>query len=422
MSKYTTFDRTVLPNGIRVISESISNVHSLSIGIFIKVGSRDEPEHLSGIAHFLEHMAFKGTKTKSPKQISKLIEGGGGILNAFTSREVTGYYATVLPSEFKTALDVLTDILSNSIYPEIELVKEKEIILDELRGMLETPDDFIFEKWQEQVFPKHSLGRSILGTFETLQRIKRDDLIKFIQIHYHPINVTVAAAGNIIHKKLCDCVENKLILNSTPNTVSISDPVPLQQEHKQTIKFPSENAHLVLGTRAFAYNDKRKIPLMLLNTVLGNGMSSRLFQEIREKRGIAYSVYSFVDNYRDTGVFGIYLGTDEKKIDKACELAKKELFKLVNNPLKPNELKRIKKQVKGNLVLALESTSSRMSRIARMELYSQNYLSIDELKEKIDNTTAEEIQSVAVELWSSQNFIETRLIPDENNEKRSNFD
>lgn len=409
------YNRTVLPNGIRIVSEESSISHSLSLGIFIEVGSRDEPEQLAGIAHFLEHMAFKGTKTKTPKQITSLIESSGGSINAFTGREITGYYVSILPSELNIAIDVLTDIVNNSIFPESELLKEKEVILDELRGVLETPDDFIFEKWQEQLFPSHPLGRSILGSFETLHHITRNDLIEFVNLHYQPTKIVVAAAGKIKHSTLCEKIGKKFSGTTKTQDSFSKKPEPLLSATKQVLPFPSENAHLVFGCRSYPYRDERKIPLLLLNSILGHGMSSRLFQEIREKQGIAYSVYSFIDSYRDTGLFGIYLGTEHSKVNQAKEIATNELLKLVKDPLKPNELKKVKKQVKGNLVLALESTSSRMSRIARMELYSQEYLSIEDLKAKIDQITAEDIQMVANELWSDQKFVETLLIPAKNN-------
>ncbi|MDK9701238.1 MAG: insulinase family protein [bacterium] len=406
------FHRTVLTNGLRVVTEELPDARSISLGIFVEVGSRDEPAEFAGIAHFIEHMAFKGTKRRTPRQISMAIEETGGGLNAFTGREITGFHATVLSSEFATAVDVLTDIVANSTFPEKELEKEKGVVNDELRGVQETPDDLIFELWQEDVFPNHPLGRSILGMEKTLDKIDRNHLIEFVAKHYHPKRMVVAAAGNCDHDELCRMIEQKIPFQNNARPPVRNASPKLEPQEGKTQNHPSENAHLVMGLRAYSYGDKRKLPLLLLNTVLGAGMSSRLFQEIRERRGIAYNVYSFFDSYRDCGLFGIYLGTVTPKLETARAVALAQLEKIATTPLTSKELKRSKTQLKGGIILALESTASRMSRLARMELYQESYLSIDDVALKIDAVTAEEILTVAQDLWGDgKPFTETRLLP-----------
>ena len=406
------FHRTVLDNGLRIVSEELPDARSISLGIFVEVGSRDEPAEYAGIAHFIEHMAFKGTKRRSPRQISIAIEETGGSLNAFTGREITGFHATVLATEFATAVDVLTDIVINSTFPERELEKEKGVVNDEVRGVQETPDDLIFELWQEDVFPNHPLGRSILGMEKTLEKIDRKHLVEFVAKHYHPKRMVVAVAGNCNHEALCRMIEKKIPL-SNHSRPPMRNPSPKQEPQPgKAQNHPSENAHLVMGLRAYSYGDERKLPLLLLNTVLGAGMSSRLFQEIRERRGIAYTVYSFFDSYRDCGLFGIYLGTDTTKLETARSIAYAQLEKIATVPLTHRELKRAQTQLKGGIILALESTGSRMSRLARMELYRESYLSIDDVAQKIDAVTTDDIITVANDLWGNGKlFTETRLLP-----------
>ncbi len=407
------FHRTVLKNGLRVISEEMPEARSVSVGIFVEVGSRDEPEELAGIAHFIEHMAFKGTTRRNPLQISKEIEASGGNLNAFTGRELTGFHATVLASELETAVDVLSDIIVNSTFPEKELEKERDVIADELRGVQETPDDLIFELWQEQLFPGHSLGRSILGTFDSLNRIHRKELVKFVKAHYHPKRIVVAAAGALDHNNFCNLIEAGMRLSNPAKPIARNPKTRRSATNKQLKKpYPSENAHLVLGCRAYGYSEPQKLHLLVLNTVLGSGMSSRLFQEIRERRGIAYSVYSFFDSYRDTGAFGVYLGTQPKKLDIARDLVLAQLDKVVHKPLSKAELVRAKTQLKGNIILALEASSSRMSRIARMELNEEHYLSIEEVEKKIDTVTTDDVMACATDIWGDMVFTEMQLIPE----------
>lgn len=412
------YHRTVLSNGLRVISEEMPEARSVSVGIFVEVGSRDEPDEFAGIAHFIEHMAFKGTTTRNPRRISTEIEATGGSINAFTGRELTGFHASVLASELESAVDVLSDIVVNSTFPERELKKERDVISDELRGVQETPDDLIFELWQERLFPHHPLGRSILGTFDTLKRIDRKRLVDFVHAHYHPKRIVIAAAGALDHQKFCKMVEKRMQLTAKNDPIPRT-PSPRQKPLGKPLKLPhpSENAHLAMGVRAYGYRDPRKVPVFVLNSILGSGMSSRLFQEVRERRGIAYSIYTFFDSYRDSGAFGVYLATSPKKLDTAKTIVLEQLEKIAVKPLPKAELLRAKTQLKGNIILALEASSSRMSRIARMELNEEEYLSIDEVEEKIDAVTDDDVMSTASALWGKAIFTETQLIPSEINGK-----
>ena len=413
------YRRTVLDNGLRVVSEEIPEARSISFGIFIEVGSRDEPDEFAGTAHFLEHMAFKGTRHRSPRAISFAVERSGGSLNAFTGKEFTGFHATVLASQWKTAIDVLTDIVSNSTFPERELQKEKGIVADELRSVLETPDDLVFELWQEELFPAHPLGRSILGAQNTIERIDRERLLAFVAAHYHPQRIVCAAAGALNHDQLCGAIAKRMTQkNDSPPPPRSMPPLGAPRTGLRVERHPSENAHLVAGNRAYAYCDPRKVPLFVINNILGGGMSSRLFQEIRERRGIAYSVYSFVDNYRDSGLFGIYLAADRAKLGTARDIALEQLHKIAVVPLRARELAQAKTQLKGGIILALEATPSRMSRITRMELYGEDYLSIDDLARRIDNVSTDDILATAAELWSDMKLVEVQLIPEDSGSRK----
>ena len=404
------FEKTVLENGVTVISEKIDSVRSIAIGVWVKSGSRVEKTSQSGTAHFLEHMIFKGTKKRSPLKIAQSLESLGGHLNAFTGKEVTCYFGNALDNHLKNAVEVLADIVCHSTFPEKEIERERTVILEEIKSTKDTPEDYVFDIFQEKVFPKSSLGRPILGEEEIINNMQRDDVFSFWQKNYSGQNVIISAAGNLRHEKLLMLVEKYFDFNGN-QTHNIKKSVKTATGKTYYIDQPISQAHLCMGGESIPYMSEDRFPLMILNTYLGGGMSSRLFQQIREKRGLAYSVYSFLDFYSDVGLFGIYAGTDPQNLDILQNVLKVELQRVVEEPIKKGVLNKIKNQLKGNLVLALESTSRRMSRLAKNEIYFGNYIGLDSLIERIDNVHESDVLAVAQKVIKPEDFITVTLCP-----------
>ncbi|MBT7788897.1 MAG: insulinase family protein [Calditrichaeota bacterium] len=407
----SNYQRTVLSNGLRIVTEFIPHVRSIAIGFWFDTGSRDEVEDYSGIAHFLEHMNFKGTSKRSAGQIAREIEGRGGILNAFTSKEVTCYHARVVDEQTARAVDVLSDITHNSLFDPKEIDRERDVILEELKNVEDTPDDLVFEHFMSQVYPNHPLGRPVLGNTQSLQTIHNDNLSEFCTQTYHGKRVVIAAAGRLNHKRLVRMIEKRLgnTLGIDQRRISPVTPEPINQ--RQDLHTATQQAHIVWGCRGLSYSDQRKYVLFILSTLLGGGMSSRLFQTIREKYGLAYSVYSFMDNYQDSGLFGIYAGTQPERAEKALKLIRKEIHKLVAHPVSARELQRTKDQLKGNIVLGLESPNSHMHRLAKMEILTGKWVPIDDVITQIEAVTSEDIQLIAKELFEEQALFTTVLWP-----------
>lgn len=410
-NKYHGFKRTVLNNGLRVVTEDMPNIRSLAIGLWFDSGSRDEPDELAGIAHFLEHMNFKGTDRRSAAAIARQIEGSGGHLNAFTSKEFTCYHARIVDQQLSRAVDILADITQNSTYKLDDVEKERGVILEELKSVEDTPDELIFEHFIAQLYNRHSMGRSVLGGRASLQTINRDKLINYRSVNYSPARMVVAVAGNIDHNRLVRMIEHRF-----PNKVtSRPDRVPPVEEAKkdqrQDLYTKTQQAHICWGCRAYPYGDNRKYSLLILNTLLGGGMSSRLFQHIRERHGLAYSVFSFIETYFDTGLFGIYAGTEPDQAERTLRMIRKELRETVRTPVSARTLQRTKDQLKGNLILGLESPGNRMHRLAKMELYASEWLSLDDVVDRIDAVTVEDIQKVVNDLFVERPNYTTLLLP-----------
>lgn len=398
MTESTTVRKTRLDNGLRVVTERMDTVRSVAVGIWFETGSRDETRRINGISHFLEHMVFKGTKKRSALRIAREIEQVGGYLNAFTSKEMTAFYAHLLDEHLPLAVDVLADMLSNSQFRDAWIAKEKNVILEEIANAEDTPEDVVHDDFLGLLFPHHSLGRPVLGTRKTVSSFTRETLIEYWAHHYSPSRCVVAAAGRVDHDQLVRLIEKRLALpEGKPRRRGKATAKTDGRENRR--KRDIQQAHICLGCRGFRYMDERKYPLFVMNTVLGAGMSSRLFQRVRERNGLAYSVYSFHESFADTGVFGIYAGTEESQIPRAEELIREELDRIASTPLKPVELKRAKDQLKGSVTLGLESSSSRMHRLARMEMYLGDYLTLDELLARIDSVSTEQVQQVAADLF-----------------------
>ena len=355
-------------------------------------------------------MIFKGTRKRNKLDIALEIESVGGLINAMTMKELTCFYAQMLDENIGTAVDVLSDIVANSVFDPAEAEKEKKVVIEEINGQEDTPDDLIYDYFFKEMYPGHSLGLPILGTKDTVLSLTRNDLKKFISEKYTAQNIVIAAAGNIEHDRLAGMVE-KAFSFPRQNSTKKYDGFPDYQIGRSEWQKPISQAHIVTGTRAYKYADPRKYAYFVLNTLLGGGMSSRLFQSIRENYGYAYSVYTFSEALFDTGVWGVYIGTDREKIDQVLELAGIEFNRLRNELVDEDEISRIKNQLKGNLMLGLESTSSRMHRLAKMEVYINDFVSLDRILEEINKVTAENVMEIAQDILDPDKMLTTVFLP-----------
>jgi predicted Zn-dependent peptidase len=390
--------REKLSNGLRIVVEEIPFVRSVSLGIWVGTGSRDEEPSNNGMSHFLEHMLFKGTDTRNAKQIAELFDGIGGQVNAFTSKEYTCFYAKVLDEHFELALSTLADMLFHSLFLEEEVNKERKVIIEEIKMYEDAPDELVHDLIGETVYPSHPLGYSILGTEQNLNSFTREDILQYIQNHYTPDNIVLAVAGNVRMSQVLP-IATKLFAGASGTRKRFQMQPPKFARNVQVRNKATEQAHLILATECYAFHDPRVYPLILLNNVLGGSSSSRLFQEIREERGMAYSVYSYYTAYRDTGLFGIYAGTSPDQAQQVIDLCAKILNDIVENGITGDELMKAKEQVKGSLMLSLESTSARMSRLGKNELLLGRQVSLDETLEKINNVTLDHIKDVATDMF-----------------------
>jgi predicted Zn-dependent peptidase len=406
----TMIQKTVLPNGILVLTEEIPNVHSVSVGIWVEAGSRDERREENGISHFIEHMLFKGTQRRSARQIAKEIDAVGGILNAFTSKEFSSFYAKVLAEHLPVALDLLLDLYLNSVFSAEELEKERQVIVQEINMVEDTPDEYIHDLFSQSFWPHHPLGLPILGRLNTISRMDRRTLKVFFNKHYLQIPPIIAAAGKLKHEDLLRPVQEALKkIRPQPKQRKIYPPRPhprVQVQNKQL-----EQVHLLLGTQGLSIGHPRRYAFTVLNTLLGGGMSSRLFQEVREKRGLAYSVYSFVSSFLDSGLLGVYVGTGDNTVSRVLQVVLREMNRIAENSISPKELRSAKEQLKGNLLLSLESTDSRMSRLAKNEMFFHRFVSIDEVIEGIEKVSAHEIGKLANQIFKPASLSLTVLGP-----------
>ncbi|MDZ7289113.1 MAG: insulinase family protein [candidate division KSB1 bacterium] len=402
--------KTVLPGGLRIVTERIPHVRSVSLGVWVLTGTRDELPEENGISHFLEHMMFKGTRRRKASDIAESLEAVGGHLNAFTGKELTCYYAHVLDEHLPLAVDVLADMLTDSVFDPEEILKEKSVIIEEINSVEDTPEDWIQDLFMRDLFPQHALGFSTLGTREIISSLRRDQLLDYVQRHYSQNRLLIAAAGNVEHADLVAQVgEHFCVLPANGTRVLV--PPPAKSLPSSITDDDCSQTHICIGSQALRFDDPRKFVLLVLNTLLGGGMSSRLFQTIREQHGLAYSVFSFQDFMFDTGVFGVYLGTDPDRAEQAMALLRRELQRLCDEHISPAEHERTINQLKGSLMLGLESTSSRMSRLAKMEIYLGEYVTLDEVCAGIERVTAEQINQLARELFAEDKMTSTIIRP-----------
>jgi len=408
----TQVQKSVLPNGLKIVTEHIESVKSVSAGIWVKTGSRNESNDLAGVTHFLEHMLFKGTENRSAYDIAQSMESVGGYLNAFTSTEYTCYFARCLDTQLNNALDVLSDMVKNSVFPEEELEKEKKVVLEEMKMYKDSPDDYVFELFSSRVFDNHPIGRPIIGFEETVSSFTRQNLFDYMAERYRPDNLLVSVAGHVDHEDVIRLVQEKLALGKTEPTVTHEQPLTPYTTHRQEVTKAIEQTHMVMGRRALNYDHPDKYLLLLANTVLGGGMSSRLHQNIREKYGYCYAIGTFNQSYTDSGLFGIYVGTDKSYVEHVRELIGVEFERMQNEKVEEKELSEAKAQLKGKLLLSQENTSNRMTRLAKSELYFNRFVTLDELVENIDAVTADELVSFSGEFFDAAMYSETLLLPD----------
>ncbi len=393
--------RTVLPGGLRVITESIPGVRSAAFGIWVGVGSRDETPAQAGAAHYLEHLLFKGTQRRSALDISSAIDAVGGEMNAFTSKEYTCFYARVLDVDLPLAIDVISDIVTSAVLRAGDVDGERDVILEEIAMRDDDPGDLVHEEFADAIFGKTPLGRPILGTVETIESITPRAIRAFYHRHYKPSNLVVAAAGNVDHAAVVRQVRRAFNLAGLLEGEELPS-LPRMGQFRtrgagdvRVVNKVTEQANVVLGVPGLARDDDRRYSLGVLNAALGGGMSSRLFQEVREKRGLAYSVFSFTSNYADTGMFGVYAGCIPKKIDDVLAITRAELAKIAAKGITAEELMRGKGQMRGGLVLDMEDTGSRMSRIGKSELLAGDLWSTAEMLGAINAVTVEQVRDVA---------------------------
>ncbi|OPZ60885.1 MAG: Protease 3 precursor [Deltaproteobacteria bacterium ADurb.Bin510] len=387
---------TVLDNGVRIVTEAMASVRSVSLGIWVNTGARQDT--ISGIAHFTEHMLFKGTQRRSALQISKEIDALGGILNASTSKEYTVYYVKVLDEHLPKAADVLFDLFLNSTIDEGELAKEKDVILQEIHMTEDTPDDYINDLFAESVFRGSSLSRPILGSHDSVSSITASDIRDFMAEFYDPVSIVIVAAGSVDHQRLVELARTHfdgLKLRPRP----LTEPASLALGERKLYYKDLEQVQITLGVKGPAMHDERRWAYLVLNNLLGGSMSSMLFQEVREKLGLVYSVYSYLSAYRDCGALTIYAGTTPKNVGKAIEVCCNQFKRLKAGDFGDLSLDDVKEQIKGSLMLSREGTESRMSANAKNELYFHREVPIEEIIARVQGVTNDELIALAAEIF-----------------------
>jgi predicted Zn-dependent peptidase len=395
---------TTLDNGLRVVTSSIPHVETITCGLWVNVGARHEPAPINGISHVLEHMAFKGTSRRTALQIAEEVEAVGGYLNAYTSREATAYHARILKENLPLAIDILADILQNSTFDATEFEREQSVIVQEIGQTYDTPDDIIFDYFQQTCYPSQPMGRAILGTAEIVRSLTPAQVKQYMKDHYGTRQMVFAAAGNLDHQQIVDLVSEKFSSlpldcpkDSTPATYSGGT-----FHHTREL----EQTHLVLGVEGLPFGHPDYYVALILSAVLGGGMSSRLFQEVREKRGLVYSIYSFNASYQDTGIFGIYAGTSPKQVGELLPVVYEELHRFPKT-LEISEVNRAKAQLKAGLMMSLESTTSRCEQLANHMMIYGRPIPPQEILQKVDAVTVDQVRALGEKLFAGPQTLTT---------------
>ena len=403
--------RHVLPNGLVVVTETMNHVRSVSIGVWVRNGSRREATEQNGLAHFMEHMVFKGTERRSAEAIAREMDSVGGMLDAFTSKEQICFNAKVLDQNLPIAFDVIADLVLRPRFDSEDVAKERQVVLEEIKMDLDNPEYLLHEIFTRGFWPEHPLGRPILGTPETVKQFSREALQTRFREWFAPDHLVITAAGNVTHQQVMDLIQrefgdlrsNDVLEDHTPPRAD----APLHVERKKEL----EQVHLCVGVPSLPIAHERRFGIAVLNNLLGGGMSSRLFQNIREKRGLAYAVFSEITPYSDAGMLTVYAGTAKETVGQVLDLTIAEFRSMKESPVTDEELRRAKNHLKGSLMLSLESTSSRMSNLARQELYFGKFYSLDEILASIEGVTREDVQALAHEFFRSEQISATVLGP-----------
>jgi predicted Zn-dependent peptidase len=402
--KVRDIETTTLANGVRVITEHMAHVRSVSMGVWIGTGSRSETPDENGISHFIEHMVFKGTTKRSAEDIARSVDSIGGGLDAFTAKEMVSYNTKVLDEHLPLAFDVLADMVLNPLFRDEDIEKEKGVILEELKMEVDNPEYLLHEIFSSNFYKDHPIGKPILGTKDTVKNFDREKIHHYYRRYYSPKNILITAAGNLQHERLVDLARHHFEDLKVHGSLS-PDPPPVP--HARLVfrnKASLEQTHMYMGVPAYPLPHQLRFACYALNTLLGGGMSSRLFQNIREKLGLAYAVYSELAMYRDTGCMAIYAGTSTESAGKVIELIVQEFRELKENLVPAEELRRAKDHLKGSFMLGLESTSSRMGNLARQEMYFKRFFTLDEMIRSIEEVTAEQVQRIAQEFFDPKNI------------------
>ena len=397
-------------NGIRVLTKAMPHVHSVSMGVWVNVGARDETPDESGLSHLIEHMIFKGTTKRSAFQIAKEFDAIGGQTNAFTTMENTCYHARVMDTHLETMVEILSDILLNSVFDEREIERERPVVLQEIGMVEDSPDEYIHVLLSQNFWGDHPLGRSILGTRENIMRFDAGMLKMFFQRFYQPEQIVIAVAGNLEHERLLDLVGPAFETIKPGNGFPQRIP-PAGNSHFDATHRDLEQTHICLGTNGLSITDPRRFAFSLMNTIIGGNMSSRLFQEIRETRGLAYSVYSFISSHFDTGLFGAYAAVDPASAPETTQLILNAFKALQTTRVDALELQGAKEYTKGNLLLAAESSDNQMVRLAQNEIHFNEYIPLQTVVDKIEAVTADNIKDLAQDLLNDHKMALTLLGP-----------
>jgi predicted Zn-dependent peptidase len=396
--------KEVLDNGVTVLTERMPHVRSISLGIWLKIGSRNETPEVNGVAHFIEHLLFKGTTNRSGEEIARQVDSIGGHLDAFTAKETICYSTKVLDEHLSRAFDILSDLVLNPQFVPQDIEKERGVVLEEIKMVEDTPDDLVNEIFVQNFWKDQPLGRPILGTKQTVTRLDREKVLQFFQEFYIPEMIIVSAAGNLDHDHVVDLVRGQFAGLPARRNGYVETPAHTHSRITIRSKKELEQVHICMGVPAYPLSHEDRYACYILNTILGGGMSSRLFQNIREKQGLVYAIYSGLNSYRDSGCLSVYAGTSLETTDQVVDLIVSEFRNLKRQPVDVEELRRAKDYLKGSLMLSLESTSSRMSNLARQEMYFGRYFSMNEMMSRVEAVNSEDIQRLA------QDFFETRQI------------
>jgi len=403
--------KRVLPNGLVVLTETMAHVRSVSVGVWIRNGSRGEVPEENGLAHFMEHMVFKGTERRSAEEIARQMDSVGGMLDAFTSKEQICFNAKVLDENLPIAFDIIADLVLRPKFDSDDVKKERQVVLEEIKMDLDNPEYLLHDIFTRGFWPEHPLGRPILGTPETVRQFSRDALRKRFRNWFAPDHLVISAAGNVKHEQVLELVEREFgsLTKAEPfgDGAAPFTQAPIHLETKREL----EQVHVCLGVPSVPLAHEKRFGVAVMNNLLGGGMSSRLFQNIREKQGLAYAVFSELTPYSDAGMLTVYAGTAKETVGQVIDLIVKEFRELKESLVPEDELLRAKNHLKGSLMLSLESTSSRMSNLARQELYFRRFYSLDEILKGIDTVTREEVQSLAREYFRPEQIAVTVLGP-----------